>query len=69
MRQQQARITVTLDGVSLGVFEDRTGGDTDSTETVYQLGGMGPRISLGGSVQVGNVVVRGLFDVEMQARS
>jgi hypothetical protein len=61
-RENQGRVTVTVDGVSLGVSEDRTGGGQDSTETTYQMGGMGPRISLGGNPQVDNVVVRMLYD-------
>lgn len=68
-RQNQARVTATLDGVSLGVFETREGGETDSQETTYRLGGMGPRISLGGNVEVGNVTVRRLFDLQAQAQA
>lgn len=69
LRQQQARLTLTLDGVSLGVWDDRTGGDTDSNSTQYFLGGMGPRISLGGQQQVNNVIVQVLFTDAIQARS
>jgi hypothetical protein len=61
-RENQGRVTVTVDGISLGVVEDRTGGGQDSSETTYQMGGMGPRISLGGNPQVDNVVVRMLYD-------
>jgi hypothetical protein len=73
-RQNQALITVSVtdaDGslVSLGVFEDREGGETDSQETTYRLGGMGPRISLGGNQNVGNVTVRALYDDARRARA
>lgn len=67
LRQQQGRLTLTLDGVSLGVWDDRTGGDTDSNSTQYFLGGMGPRISLGGQQQVNNVIVQVLFTDTIQA--
>lgn len=67
-RQQQSRLTLTVDGVNLGVWEDKTGGDTDSNSAQYNLGGMGPRISLGGSQQVNNVVVTKLQDADIQAR-
>lgn len=68
-RQQQARITISLDNVSLGVWEDRTGGDTDSNSVQHFLGGMGPRISLGGPQQVANVVCATLFNDDIQAKS
>jgi hypothetical protein len=67
-RQNQARVTVVVDGISLGLFEDRTGGDADSADTQYPLGGMGPRISLGGRQEVANVVVKCLYDTERQSR-
>lgn len=68
-RQDQALITVTVDGVALGTFETRTGGDTDSNETTYRLGGMGPRVALGGNVMVGNVTVARLYDTDAQSRA
>lgn len=68
-RQNQARVTVAVDGVVLGVWEDREGGDTDSSDTTYRLGGMGPRISLGGSVAVDNVIARCLFDDDRRSRA
>jgi hypothetical protein len=72
-RANQVRVTATLtdaagNRVPLGIFEEREGGDTDSQETVYPLGGMGPRISLGGNVEVGNVTIRRLFDAAAQAQ-
>ncbi len=68
-RQQQARLTLAVDGVTLGVWDDMTGGDTDSNSLQYFLGGMGPRISLGGSQQVANVVLMKLQDVDVMSRA
>jgi len=67
-RENQALVTVTVDGVSLGTFEEREGGDTDSNETTYPLGGMGPTISLGGTQSVDNVTVRVLYTDAIRAR-
>jgi len=68
-RQDQARITVTVDGRPIGVWDERTGGDADSSVTQYAIGGMGPRLSLGGRPEVANVIVRKLFDLDVQAVS
>lgn len=67
-RQSEARITVKIDGVDLGIFEDRTGGEGDSAETRYALGGMGGEISLGGRQTLTNVVLTCLYDTARQAR-
>ncbi len=61
-REQQSRVTATLDGTSLGVWDNKTGGDQGSSSSQYQLGGMGKQISLGGSIQVTNVIVQVLQD-------
>jgi hypothetical protein len=62
-RQDQYNVTVTVDGTDLGTFDKLTGGEIDSEETTYKVGGMGPRISLGGSVNPGNVTVQVLYDL------
>jgi hypothetical protein len=68
-RQNMSRVTATLDGVFLGVFEELDpGSGTDSQETKYRLGGMGPTISLGGNREVDNIVIRKLFDADMRSR-
>lgn len=67
-RQNQALVTVTVDGVNLGTWENRTGGQTDSSDTQYRLGGMGPRISLGGVSMVDNVVCSKLWDDDIRSR-
>jgi len=63
MRQDQFAVTASLDGRDLGVFETFSGGEIDSEETTYKTGAMGPRVSLGGSVNVGNVTIGRLFDI------
>lgn len=64
-REQNSRLTVIIDGVNLGVWDQKTGGDTDSNSTQYFKGGMGPRISLGGAQQVNNLVLNRLEDTDI----
>jgi hypothetical protein len=64
MRKDQYDVRVVVDGVDLGTFDKMTGGDVDSNETTYLLGGMGPRVALGGSVTPQNVVVSVLYDLQ-----
>src|SRR5262245_50188285 len=62
-RQDQYAITVNVDGRDFGVtsWDKLSGGESDSEETKYKPGGMGPSVSLGGSVEVGNVTVSVLY--------
>lgn len=62
-RQDQYDVRVSVDGVDLSTFDTLSGGEIDSEETTYKPGGMGARISLGGSVNVGNVTVAVLYDL------
>lgn len=57
MRQDQYLITVRVGARQLGVFDKFTGGDVTAEESKYRPGGMAPHVSLGGSVQIDNVVV------------
>jgi hypothetical protein len=67
-RTDNVRITVTVDGKTIcDVWEDRSGGHSDSTSVAYQRGGMGPRLALGGRQEVTNVVVKRIFDDEARA--
>lgn len=66
MRQDRFRVTASVDGRDLGVFETFSGGEVDSEETTYKLGGMGARVSLGGSVTVGNVTIGKLWTESVQ---
>src|SRR5262249_13268506 len=49
---------------NLGVFDVLTGGETDSDELKYRPGGMAPQISLGGTVQVGQLIVSRLYKLQ-----
>ena|SRR5437763_15897298 len=62
-RLDQYDVTVIVDGTDLGTFDKFAGGEIDSEETTYKPGGMGQRVSLGGSVNVGNVTVSTLYDL------
>lgn len=62
-RVDQYDVTVTLDGEPLGTFDTLSGGEIDSEETTYKPGAMGARVSLGGSVNIGNVTVAVLYDL------
>jgi hypothetical protein len=64
MRKDQHRVTVVVDGRKLGVWDVMTGGETDSDELKYRPGGMGPQISLGGVVTVGQLIVSRLYTLE-----
>lgn len=57
-RVDQWSVTVSIDSVPWGVFDARTGGDLDSTDTKFRSGGMGVEYSLGGTTTVNNVVLR-----------
>lgn len=62
-RQDQYSVSVTVDGIRLGVWDTLEGGEVDSEETKFKPGGMAPSVSLGGSVEVGNVTVSRLYDL------
>jgi hypothetical protein len=60
-RQDQWAATITLDGRDLGIWDKWTGGEIDSEELKYKPGAMGASVSLGGSVEVGNITVSRLY--------
>lgn len=68
-RQSLNRLTLVAGGRNLGVWDDKTGGDSDSNTVQYFLGGAGPRISLGGTTQVANVVLSKLEDDALMANA
>ncbi len=67
-RQDQRRVTASLDGVYLGAWESRTGGDTDSNSVTWFQAAMGDQISLGGNRMVANVIVACLVTTEIKNR-
>jgi hypothetical protein len=62
-----ASITDRNGVLNLGRWEDRSGGQSDSASTTYAKAGMAGRAALGGRQEVANVVIKRLFDGEMQA--
>ena len=72
MRQDNWLNTVTIDGVSFGVWDTLQGGDPEASETKYKPGGMQPEVSLGGSSQVNNLtlgklLVKGEYTSQLRA--
>lgn len=61
-RQNSVRITAKVDGVDLGIFEDRSGGESDSDGQPYQLGGLGGPRALGGAPVFSNLIIKRLMD-------
>jgi len=64
VRKDQHAIHVSVDGVDFGIFDKKTGGEVDSSETTYQPGAMGQRISLGGVQEITALTVDRLFDLD-----
>jgi hypothetical protein len=60
-RQDQYNTTMTVDGQDTGVWDKLTGGEVDSEEAKYRPGGMAAHVSLGGSVEVGNLTISRLY--------
>lgn len=63
-RQDTYSVSVTLNGVSEGVWDKMSGGEVDSEEFKYNPGGMVPPVSLGGRKTVGNVTVSRNFRLD-----
>lgn len=61
-RQDTWVIRLTINGVSFGVWDKKTGGEIDSDDIKYYPGGMAPPIMLGGKVTTGNVTLQRLYD-------
>lgn len=60
-RQDTYSVSVSVDGVNLGIWDKMTGGAVDSEEYKYKPGAMAPVVSLGGTKTVDNVVVSRLY--------
>lgn len=69
-RQDNAFIAASITDkgglLSLGRWDDRSGGQTDSASTTYARAGTGGRVALGGRQEVANVIVKRLLDSEAQ---
>jgi len=63
MRADTYDIQVAVDNRPLGTWDKLTGGEIDSEEYQFKPGAMGAPVSLGGSVNVGNVTVERLYDL------
>lgn len=64
IRKDMHLVSVAIDNVPLGTWDVMTGGESDSDELTYKPGGMGPVISLGGSVLIGQVIFSRYFDLQ-----
>jgi hypothetical protein len=60
-RVDQYAITLNVDGADFGIWDKLEGAEIDSEELQYKPGNMGAQISLGGSVQVGEITVSRLY--------
>jgi hypothetical protein len=62
MRQDQWQISLTIDGVDMGVWDTFSGGAATSSETKYRPGGLAKQRSLGGQPSVDNITVGKLVE-------
>ena len=63
-RQDTWLVTCILEGKDLGIFDKKSGGEIDSDENKYPLGGMLGEISLGGRKTVGELTISRYFDAD-----
>lgn len=62
-REDQFKVTLSIDGTDFGVWDKMTGGEKDSDESKYKPGGMAPEVSLGGSSTVNNITLSRLYEL------
>lgn len=58
MRADTWEWSVFVNGINMGVWDAKDGGEVDSDQQSYKPGGMAAPISLGGSKTVGNLTLR-----------
>lgn len=58
MREDTWEWSVHIGGINFGVWDEKTGGDVDSTQSAYNPGGMARPYGLGGTRTVANLVLR-----------
>lgn len=64
-REDMFAVTASITGIGdTGVWDKMKGGEVDSDEQKYSPGAMGPPMSLGGAVTMGNVVLERLYVLE-----
>lgn len=63
-RVDQERITVSIDGIDLGVFQTFAGGAATADDTKNRPGGMGAEESLGGPISRDAFTIGRVFDLE-----
>lgn len=61
-RQDTFVVRLTVDGVSFGIWDNKTGGDLDSDSTTYYPGGMRAQQDLGGRKTASNITLQRLYD-------
>lgn len=61
-RQDTFVVRLTIDGVSWGVWDKKTGGDLDSETTTYYPGNMAEQTDLGGRATAQNVTLQRNYD-------
>jgi len=61
-RQDTFVVRVSLNGVSLGIWDKKTGGALDSDDIKYYPGGMLPPIMLGGKKTTDNITLQRNYD-------
>jgi len=64
MLEANYKVTARVDGKDLGIWDKFTGGEIDSDEVRYKPGAMGVPISLGGMINIANVVIVRMFDLQ-----
>jgi hypothetical protein len=62
--QQNSLITVAVDGLPLGVFDQRTGGESSADVTKYRPGGMARQKSRSGLPDIADLTVSREFEFE-----
>lgn len=65
---RNALVSVVVDGVSLGTWISRSGGQTEADGQKTRLGGMSAEVALGGPASTENVTVARVFDTFMQTK-
>lgn len=64
-REDMFAVTAWIEGIGdTGVWDKKTGGEVDSAEQKYSPGAMGPPVSLGGAITMGNIVLERLYVLE-----